>query len=689
MPTDYVMYETVLDHPRNKLWDLLSQPELYPRFFQGVSSCTRIPASEPDRTTEYVVRMSPPRHRPYDIRLRTVINRAQEKLVLALVPESGRWVSLTLSDGRPGRTKITLVFSKMDLAHPTGGSHRKSEIHAWAKQGLRRVSEYLAGTPDTATTFRGTSPSHGFTVLKTLMASGVVGPARPYRGVRQLAMLSKWGFNMVGGYAQATVRSPNDIALIDDRCTRTFAELQERTDRLATGLADRGIGPDTVVAALARNHSSMVECMVASGKLGATLLLLNTGLATRQIEDIVQRHDVHTLFADDEFTSLIQYLPPELLRVSTTHAVAPPDQLTLESVIEESPRKTITPPPRPGKLVVLTSGTGGSPKGAKRPSAKGWGAIAAILSRIPFHVSERMLIAAPIFHSWGLAALQISTPLRGTVVLQDRFDAEECLHAISVHRCTALVAVPIMLQRILNLPEDVRAKYDTSSLRLVASSGSVMAGSLVTEFMDTFGDVLYNFYGSTEVSQATVAGPAELRAAPTTAGYPALGTSVSILDADGVPVPRGAVGRIFVGNDMLFDGYTDGQSAEVKDALMDTGDLGHLDADGRLFVSGRDDEMIISGGENVFPRPVEEALAALPQVGEVAVVGVPDDEYGQRLAAFIVPRSGARLDPSMVRSYIHHRLSRFSVPRDVTFLTRLPRNTTGKILKRLLVERCD
>jgi acyl-CoA synthetase (AMP-forming)/AMP-acid ligase II len=237
-----------------------------------------------------------------------------------------------------------------------------------------------------------------------------------------------------------------------------------------------------------------------------------------------------------------------------------------------------------------------------------------------------------------------------------------------------------------DLPPEVRANYDTSSLRVVASSGSALSGALVTEFMDTFGDILYNFYGSTEVSWGTVAGPSDLRASPTTAGTPPLGTKLAVLDAEGDPMPIGATGRIFVGNDMLFDGYTDGGNRDVKGSLMDTGDLGYFDADGRLCVSGRQDEMIISGGENVFPRPVEEALAFLPQVKEVAVVGVPDAEFGQRLAAYIVLREGSRLDADLVRAFIRHRLPKFAIPRDVSFLDELPRNPTGKILKRLLVD---
>jgi acyl-CoA synthetase (AMP-forming)/AMP-acid ligase II len=289
-----------------------------------------------------------------------------------------------------------------------------------------------------------------------------------------------------------------------------------------------------------------------------------------------------------------------------------------------------------------------------------------------------------MFHTWGLAAVQLATPLRATLVLPRRFDAEVTLRMIHQHRCTSLFAVPIMLQRIVDLPARVRDRYDTSSLRVVASSGSSLPASFVTSFMDTFGDVLYNLYGSTEASWASIADPTDLRLAPTTAGRCPVGTRLGILDEDGRPVPPGVVGRICVGNAMLFEGYTNGTRLAMHSGLMETGDRGLLHADGRLYVSGRDDDMIVSGGEKVFPGPVEELLLSLPGVRDAAVVGVPDREYGQRFAAYVALYPGARLTAAGIRAYIHDHLPRYAVPRDVIFLNRLPRNATGKVVRHLL-----
>jgi fatty-acyl-CoA synthase len=292
------------------------------------------------------------------------------------------------------------------------------------------------------------------------------------------------------------------------------------------------------------------------------------------------------------------------------------------------------------------------------------------------------MIAAPMFHSWGFAHFTLALPLASTLVLRRRFDPEETLRAAAQTRATALAVVPVMLQRIMELGPETIGRYDLGALRIIALSGSALPGELATRAMDAFGDVLYNLYGSTEVAWATIATPADLRAAPGTAGRPPIGTVVKLLDKSGREVPRGESGRIFVGNEMMFDGYTGGGNKEILDGLMSTGDVGHLDSEGRLFVDGRDDEMIVSGGENVFPREVEDLLSDHADVEEAAVVGVPDSEFGQRLKAFVVPRNGAKLDEVTIKDYVKTNLARYKVPREVVFLSELPRNATGKILKR-------
>jgi fatty-acyl-CoA synthase len=336
-------------------------------------------------------------------------------------------------------------------------------------------------------------------------------------------------------------------------------------------------------------------------------------------------------------------------------------------------------------VVILTSGTTGSPKGASRHQPRSLDPAAALFSRIPLRARETTLIAAPLFHSWGYAHFTLGLALSSTLVLQRRFDPEATLAAIARWRPSALVVVPVMLTRILELGPEVIGRWDTSSLRVIAVSGSALPGELALHVMNTFGDTLYNLYGSTEVAWATIASPEQLRAAPGTAGTAPHGTRVRLFDdQDGEIVSPGETGRIFVSNEMVMDGYTSGDGKTMLDGLIATGDVGYLDTHGRLFVSGRDDDMIVSGGENVFPREVEDLLAEHPAVDDVAVIGVPDQEFGERLRAFVVLKRGAQLSEEEVRAHVRENLARFTVPRDVVFVDVLPRNATGKVLKREL-----
>ncbi|WP_339156210.1 AMP-binding protein [Actinomadura luteofluorescens] len=517
--------------------------------------------------------------------------------------------------------------------------------------------------------------------------SGLWRPGPPLRVARQLGALRRWGTLLGGTLASAAARDPGAVAIVDDAGELTYAEVDARTDRLAAALTAPGSAPGSApeqgaaprVAVLCRNHRGMVEALVACSKRGSDLVLLNTGMSTEQLVTVLRRQEIEVVIADAEFAGFIAAVP-KTVRVVTAGGRGS----ELENLIVTAPAAPIGPPARAGRTIVLSSGTTGRPKGADRHSRPGLSPLTSILSRIPYRVHERMFIEAPLFHTWGYAMLQIAVSLRATIVLRARFDPEQTLRTIDQTRATALVAVPVMLQRVLDVPEAARRKHDGSSLRIAAVSGSALPATLATAFMDEFGDVLYNLYGSTEASWVTIATPADLRARPDTAGTPPPGTRVAVLDDEGAPVPPGTTGRIFAANELLFAGYTSGDTKEMRDGLMSLGDVGHLDGQGRLFVHGRDDDMIVSGGENVFPSAIEEVLERLPQVREVAVVGVPDEEFGRRAAAFVVLREGETLDEDAVRAQVRDHLARYAVPRDVHFLDALPRNPTGKVLRRAL-----
>jgi acyl-CoA synthetase (AMP-forming)/AMP-acid ligase II len=522
-------------------------------------------------------------------------------------------------------------------------------------------------------------------VLRTLLETGMIAPTRPDRALRSLAALHRWGPTPAAAYAGAAARYPQRSAIVDERGTLTFGEMHARSNALAHELARAGVGEGDGVAIMCRNHRGFVEATVACSKLGASALYLNTAFAGPQITDVLAREQPQAVIYDEEFADLVAEGAATRKRfIAWSEPGSQPSEPRLEDLIARGETSELDPPAERGRVVILTSGTTGTPKGAARNQPDSLEPVAALFSKIPLRARETTVIAAPMFHSWGFAHFTIGLPLASTLVLRRRFDPEDTLRAAAHHRASVLALVPVMLQRILELGPETIARYDLRALRVIALSGSALPGEMATRAMDIFGDVLYNLYGSTEVAWATIATPADLRAAPGTAGRAPMGTVVKLLDDAGHEVPSGRSGRIFVGNEMMFEGYTGGGGKEIVGGLMSTGDVGHFDADGRLFVDGRDDEMIVSGGENVFPREVEDLLADHTGIEEAAVIGVADAQFGQRLKAFVVTRNGAALSAEDIKTYVKQNLARYKVPRDVVFLEQLPRNATGKIVKREL-----
>jgi acyl-CoA synthetase (AMP-forming)/AMP-acid ligase II len=522
--------------------------------------------------------------------------------------------------------------------------------------------------------------------LKVLSRAGIVRPMPPVKMVNVLGALRRWGASPAAGITASSIRRPDRVAVIDERGQTTFAELNLRSNALARALQkEAGVKAGDSVAVMCRNHQGFVEAIFASAKLGATVLLMNTDFAGPQLAGVVEREEPKALIHDAEFTDLLADAGQGLEQiVSWVDEEAPDGATTAEELISNTSDSPLDPPSDPSRFIVLTSGTTGTPKGAQRKSPDSLGPLAALFDRIPLRSEQSIHIAAPMFHSWGFLHFLLGLALGSTYVLRRRFTPEGCLSAVAEHRTDALAVVPVMLQRIMELPDEVRASYDLSGLRVTAASGSALPGELAIRWMDSFGDNLYNLYGSTEVAWASIATPADMRAAPGTAGKPPRGTVVKIVDEDGKPLPTGEVGRIFVGNEMAFEGYTGGGTKDALDGLMSSGDVGHFDDDGRLFIDGRDDEMIVSGGENVFPREVEDLLSDHEAIDEAAVIGVDDEQFGQRLKAFVVTTSGKDVTEEEIKDYIKSNLARYKVPREVEFMDELPRNPTGKILKREL-----
>jgi fatty-acyl-CoA synthase len=530
--------------------------------------------------------------------------------------------------------------------------------------------------------------AYKFDTLRRIAASGVLGPTRPDRLLKAGLALWRFGVTPAAACAAAAARYPNARAVIDERGQLTFLELHLRTNALAHALSDHGLDEGDNVALLCRNHRGFVEATIACSKLGANALYLNTGFAGPQVAEVVGREQTAGLIYDDEFASLVGGAGEQGHRFIAWRGGADeePGEPTLDDLIALGDASDVVAPTKPGRQTILTSGTTGTPKGASRGPA-GLDSLGAVLSKIPLRARGVTVDAAPLFHTWGFSHFLIALAMSSTLVLRRKFDPRATLEDVQKHKAETLVLVPVMLQRILDLGEEQLRRYDTSSLRVIALSGSAVPAPLAMSGLKAFGDVVYNLYGSTEVAWATIGTPEDLRAAPGSAGKPPRGTIVKLFDDHGREVQPGERGRIFVGNGLLFEGYTGGGSKDMIDGLMATGDVGYFDENGRLFVEGRSDDMIVSGGENVFPAEIEDLLAQHEQISEAAVIGVPDPDFGQRLKAFVVPRAGAQLSEDAVKDYVKSNLARYKVPREVEFVDELPRNTTGKILKRKLLER--
>ena len=696
-----VEHQIDIDAPPDVVWDVITDPECYTRTLVGITRFDVEGQKQRGLGARYSMRMH--------------VGSAEVGGLVEVVefdsPRDMAWTSITGLDHRvrwrlrerdDGGTDVTFRLSYQSpgtilgsiadyVSSPMVGNNLRDSLEKLKAEieGEDMGENESPGLLEKARLMVG----QGAHTVKTLAEAGLIKPERPDKTVRALLQIQRWGYTPAAGYAANASRYGNDDAIIDELGHLTFAEVHDRTNRLANAWSDAGIVEGDSIGIMCRNHRYFIESVVAASKMGVNCLLLNTAFAGPQLAEVVQREKPIALVYDEEFTELLEEAGKRRKRFIGWYDPEATDEdhkrtdPILEDLIAEGDPDQPVPPEETGRVVILTSGTTGTPKGASRKQPETIGPAVALLSRIPLKAREKTFIVAPLFHSWGFAHFTLGLMLGSTYILKRKFDPENTLSTIAEHQATAAPMVPVMVQRIMQLPEETRTKYDLSSLRSIPLSGSALPGELAIQFMDEFGDVLYNLYGSTEVAWATIATPADLRDAPGTAGAPPRGTVLKIYAEDSErELPQGETGRIFVGNEMLFEGYTGGGNKDVIDGLMSSGDVGYLDEEGRLHVSGRDDDMIVSGGENVFPREVEDLISKMDGVNEVAVIGVDDEEFGQRLKAF-VSKKGSKPTEDDIKAKVKSDLARYKVPKEVEFLDELPRNATGKVLKKELKER--
>ena len=528
-------------------------------------------------------------------------------------------------------------------------------------------------------------------LISTMARAGVIAPMRPDKYLRIVSAMQRENMAITSGFAAAAQRCPDRAGLVDELGILTWRQIDRRADALAAALQALPGGQPEVIGLMARNHRGFVDALIAANRIGADVLLLNTSFAGPAMAEVLEREGEGKSVAviyDEEFTEVVDRAVSG--RPDTARIVAwtdgPVNYPTVERLIAEHGDREPQRASTKGRVILLTSGTTGTPKGASH-SGGDPSVLKSILDRTPWRTEQPVVVVAPMFHAWGFSQLAFAASMSCTIITRRKFDPEATLELIDRHRATGLCVVPVMFDRIMELPAEVLDRYSGRSLRFAAASGSRMRPDVVIAFMDRFGDVIYNNYNATEAGMIATATPHDLRAAPDTAGRPAEGTEIRILDAELNELPVGEVGSIYVRNSTQFDGYTSGQTKEFHEGFMCSGDVGYVDDAGRLFVVGRDDEMIVSGGENVYPIEVEKTLAAHDDVAEAAVLGVDDEKFGQRLEAFVVLRPGAAATPDELKQHVREHLANFKVPRAITVLDELPRGTTGKISRKELQDR--
>ena len=518
--------------------------------------------------------------------------------------------------------------------------------------------------------------------------------------LRGFGDLPRWGITTAREVEQGARCCPNRNALIDDDGVLSYQQLRDGSRTLAQWLLkykkEAGLG-ELRIGIIARNGRHFVMPLAAKSYAGGAVFLLNIGSSAEQIQGCIEENGINIIFADDEFADRMPesvrngQVPlvwahlgdiTEAEREEVVAGAACVDKLiTLQHDLPKLPYR-----PKQGDIVLMSSGTTGVPKGILRDEPTIPYVLTGLLSAIPWYSNQTVLQSASMFHTWGWSTLNVALGSRSTIVTQRVFDPEKSMQQIQDYKIDGLISSPIFYKQMLDLPDN--EKWDTSTLKWIASSGNALTTDLVGRMHERFGPILANIYGSTELSLATVATAEDIAKHPTAAGRVVPGSVVKLFDDAGNEVPQGQPGRIFLNNETALKGYSNPDTPIVMiDGLIEMGDRGYFDEDGQLHVLGRNDDMIIIGGENVHPQSVTETLEPMPGIADVYAGGVDDEETFKRIAVWVVrsnDEEGQALTADAIRDWVRDKLAHHSIPRDVHFLDELPRNPTGKVMARFL-----
>lgn len=482
------------------------------------------------------------------------------------------------------------------------------------------------------------------------------------------------------------------------------AEVMQRARRAARGLDSLGVREGDCVALLLRNDFPFFEAQQAAALVGAYAVAINWHGKVDEVTYVLNDARPKVLVAHADLLAPLRGRLPvglEVLVVPTPPALqasfcvaqdaaapAPGERVWGDWSDASAPWDEPARPPR--ATMIYTSGTTGHPKAVRREAAtpEQAAAYAQLMKQVyGTRPGMRALIGGPLYHASPNAYGRQALPLAEVLVMQSKFDPETTLAAIERHRITHAVMVPTMFVRMLKLPREVRARYDVGSLQWVTHTGAPCPVDVKKALMDWWGPVVYETYGGSEVGTATLATPQDWLSHPGSVGVPTPGTQIAFYGEDGRRLPDGEIGEIYMRvpayADFTYLNHADKRREVERDGLISCGDVGYL-KDGRLYLCDRRSDMVISAGVNIYPAEIEMVLLQCPGVQDCAIFGIPDDEFGESLCAAVQPLPGVDLSSKQVKAFIGERLARYKVPSRVDFYTALPREESGKIMKRRL-----
>ncbi len=482
---------------------------------------------------------------------------------------------------------------------------------------------------------------------------------------------------------------PTMPAIVHGSRVLSYADVYAAIGRVANALRARGVNQGASVLLVLGNRPEFIIAQNAAALIGAAAVSASPHASTAELAHLASHSGAVIAFVEsEEVERVFEATQGALPIVAVGRDIAGAERW--DAVAAGANGAAAPKPAEDAAVVVYTSGTTGKPKGAVRKFPRDSISMAMrFIEATPMRAGDVHLVVAPLYHSTAHAFATFTFLLGGQVVLLEGFSPEAVLDALAHHRVNTTAMVPTMLHRLVDHLETSGRRLELPHLRAIFSGGAALSGTLAARVLDRFGDVLFNFYGATETGVVTLATPADLRRAPGTIGRAVPGVEIVLIGEDRQPVARGASGELYAKSPLLSAGYLHDETATRAATLagfFSVGDLARQDASGLYFLEGRKREMVISGGVNVYPIEVEHELEAHPDVREAAVLGAPDEEWGERVQAFVVRRAQSTLTSDALRAWMRERVAAPKVPRDVFFVAELPRNPTGKVVKSKLRE---